>query len=165
MDIILSIIAILAGIIGLLGVIIPVLPGTVLSFGGMMSLYFASCSTITINQLIIWGIISVVVMLMDYILPGYMSKQFGGTKAGVTGATIGTFVGMFFSIVGIIIGPFIGAVVGEIIGSKRPLNEALKVGFGSLLSFIVGSGLKLIVGAMLMYYIVKDVIHIFTTIW
>lgn len=165
MDITLAIIAIIAGIIGLLGVIIPVLPGTVLSFGGMVCLYFTSCSTITVNQLIIWGVISVVVMIMDYILPGYMSKKFGGTKAGVTGATIGTFVGMFFGIVGIIISPFIGAVVGEMIGGKIPFDEALKVGFGSLLSFVVGSGVKLIVGAMLMFYIVKDSIHIFAAMW
>lgn len=165
MDITLAIIAIIAGIIGLLGVIIPVLPGTVLSFGGMVSLYFTSCSTITVNQLIIWGTISVVVMIMDYILPGYMSKKFGGTKAGITGATIGTFVGIFFGIVGIIIGPFVGALVGEMISGKIPFDDSLKVAFGSLLSFIVGSGVKLIVGAFLMYYIFIDAMQILAATW
>jgi len=165
MDITLAIIAIVAGIIGLIGVIIPVLPGTILSYGGMLCLYFTSCTSITMTDLIVWGIISVIVMILDYILPGYFSKKFGATKAGVWGATIGTIVGIFCGVPGILLGPFVGSVIGEKINGKLTTQEALKVGFGSMLSFIVGSGLKLVVGAILMFYIVKDAIHIIATSW
>lgn len=150
------IIAVIAGVIGLLGVIIPVLPGTLLSFGGLVCAYFVSGSTITSTELIICGILSVVVMVLDYLLPGYFTKVFGGTKAGITGATIGTFVGFLFGIPGIIFGPFFGAVIGEMVGSNTSIDKALSIGLGSMLSFLVGSGIKLIAGGYMIIAIIKS---------
>lgn len=155
MDIALVIIALIMGLVGLLGVFVPVLPGTVVSYIGLLCASFTADSTITIGQLILWGIVSLTVILLDYLLPGYFSKLFGGTKAGITGATIGTFLGIFFGIPGIIFGPFIGAVLGEISGSKTTLEQAVKVGFGSTLSFFVGTGIKFIAAIYMLYYIVK----------
>ncbi len=155
MEIGLLIIALAAGVVGLIGVIVPVLPGTLLSFAGMVCAYFVTGSTITTTQLIVCGVVSVAVVLLDYLLPGYFTKVFGGTKAGITGATIGTFVGLLFGIPGIILGPFFGAVIGEMVGSKVDIDRALSVGLGSLLSFLVGSGIKLIVGLYMIYHIAK----------
>ena len=152
------IIALIAGAIGLLGVILPVLPGTILSFGGMICAYFVHGSTITMTQLVICGILSIIVVVLDYLLPGYFTKLFGGTKAGITGATIGTFVGFLFGIPGIILGPFFGAVIGEMVGSKTTFDNAINIGLGSMLSFLVGSGIKLIVGVYMMFYIIKSFI-------
>lgn len=156
MEVGLMIIAVIAGVIGLLGVIIPVLPGTLLSFGGLVCAYFVSGSTITSTELIICGILSVVVMVLDYLLPGYFTKVFGGTKAGITGATIGTFVGFLFGIPGIIFGPFFGAVIGEMVGSNTSIDKALSIGLGSMLSFLVGSGIKLIAGGYMIIAIIKS---------
>lgn len=160
MEVTLIIIALVAGIVGLIGVIVPVLPGTLLSYAGLVCMYFVEGTTVTSTQLIVCGIISVVVVALDYFLPGYFTKIFGGSKAGVTGATIGTFVGMFFGLVGIIFGPFIGAVIGEMAGAKSDFDKALSAGLGSLLSFLVGSGIKLIVGVYIMYQIVKVFIQV-----
>lgn len=158
MNTLLIVAAIACGIIGLLGAIIPVLPGTLLSLAGLILAYFTDGSEITVNTLIIWSIISVFVVILDYILPGYFSKRFGGTKSGVTGATVGVILGMFFGPVGIIFGPFIGAVAGELLGNNLSFDKAIVVGFGSLLSFFVGTGFKLIVGGLLLFYIIKDII-------
>lgn len=154
------VIALIAGAIGLLGVILPVLPGTILSFGGMLCAYFVQGSTITMTQLVVCGALSIIVVVLDYLLPGYFTKLFGGTKAGITGATIGTFVGFLFGIPGIILGPFFGAVIGEMVGSKTTLDNAINIGLGSMLSFLVGSGIKLIVGIYMMFYIIKSFIAI-----
>ena len=155
MEIGLLIIALVAGVIGLLGVIVPVLPGTLLSFGGLVCAYFVTGSTITTTQLVVCGVVSIVVILLDYLLPGYFTKVFGGTKAGITGATIGTFVGFIFGLPGIILGPFSGAVIGEMVSGKADIDKALSVGLGSLLSFLVGSGVKLIAGLYMIYHIIK----------
>ena len=154
------IIALIAGAIGLLGVIFPVLPGTLLSFGGMLCAYFVQGSTITMTQLAVCGVLSIIVIILDYLLPGYFTKLFGGTKAGITGATIGTFVGLLFGIPGIILGPFAGAVIGEMVGSKATFDNAIYIGLGSMLSFLVGSGIKLIVGVYMMFYIIKSFIAV-----
>lgn len=160
MDTGLMVIALIAGAIGLLGVVLPVLPGTILSFGGMLCAYFVQGSTITMTQLVVCGALSIIVVVLDYLLPGYFTKLFGGTKAGITGATIGTFVGFLFGIPGIILGPFFGAVIGEMVGSKTTLDNAINIGLGSMLSFLVGSGIKLIVGIYMMFYIIKSFIAV-----
>ena len=158
MDTFLAITAVVCGIVGILGAVLPILPGTIISFVGMFCAYLTSDSEITSGQMWLWGVISAIIILLDYILPGYFSKVFGGTKAGITGATIGVIVGLFMGPIGIIAGPFIGAVAGEMMSQqKQPLDKALVVGFGSLLSFSVGSGMKLIAGGFMMYYIWCDI--------
>jgi uncharacterized protein YqgC (DUF456 family) len=158
MDTLFAILAVLCGFIGLLGAVIPVLPGTIFSFLGLMMLYFTEWTQISGTQLIIWAVVSVVVIGLDYILPGYFSKLFGGTKYGIWGATIGTFIGLFYGFWSIILGPFIGAVIGELIGDKIKFWQAVKVGFGSMLAFFATTGIKLIIGLYLFYYIVKELI-------
>ena len=157
MDWLINICAILCGVVGVLGSVLPVLPGPALSFVGMVVAYLNGGDYITSKMLWIWGIITVIISVLDYILPGYFSKVFGGTKAGITGATIGVFAGLFMGPIGIIIGPFAGAVIGELLYEKQNLNRAITVGFGSLMSFLVGSGMKLIVTGMMLYYIIKDI--------
>ena len=159
METFLAICAVLCGILGLLGAILPILPGTVLSFVGMLCAYFTTTSALSEGQLWLWGVISAIIIILDYILPAYFSKLFGGSKAGIWGATIGVVVGMFtMGPLGIILGPFIGGVAGEMLNQKQPLDKAIVVRAGSLLSFFVGTGIKLIAGGFMMYYIWADVI-------
>ena len=166
MDTLLAICALVCGIVGLLGAIIPILPGTILSYVGLICTYFTSTSTLSQGQLWLWGTISAIAILLDYILPGYFSKMFGGSRAGVVGATVGVIAGMFLlGPLGIILGPFAGAVIGEMLNQNQPIEKAIVVGAGSLLSFFVGTGLKLIVGGFLMYYIWNDLIVMIQQIW
>ena len=158
MDLLLSICAIVCGVVGVVGSVVPVLPGPALSFVGMVVAYLNGGDYISTRLLWIWGIITLIITVLDYILPGYFSKMFGGTKAGITGATIGVFAGLFMGPIGIILGPFVGAVIGELLHEKQNLGRAITVGFGSLLSFLVGSGLKLITTGMMLYYVIKDII-------
>lgn len=158
MDLLLSICAIVCGVVGVVGSVVPVLPGPALSFVGMVLAYFRGGDYISTRLLWIWGIITLIITVLDYILPGYFSKMFGGTKAGITGATIGVFAGLFMGPIGIILGPFVGAVIGELLHERQNLERATTVGFGSLLSFLVGSGLKLITTGMMLYYVIKDII-------
>lgn len=158
MENILSIIAIACGIVGLLGTVLPVLPGTIVSYLGMLLIACRPDSEISLTMLIIWGVLSVAVIVMDYILPAFLSKRFGGTKAGSTGATIGTILGIFGGPIGIILGPFFGAVIGELMAEKLSFNEAIKVGVGSMLSFLVGTFFKFIAGGLMLFYIIKDII-------
>ena len=158
MDTLLAIFALLCGFVGLLGAIVPVLPGTIVSFIGLVLVNLASWSEITNTQLIAWGVVSLVVIILDYILPGYFSKLFGGSKRGIMGANIGVFAGIFFGPWGIILGPFVGAFVGELLNDSTAKDRAFKVACGSLLSFFTGTGLKLVTGGMMFYYIVKDIV-------
>jgi uncharacterized protein YqgC (DUF456 family) len=67
---------------------------------------------------------------------------------------VGLIIGLFLGPFGIIIGPFIGAVVGELL-FRDDIKYALKAGFGSLLGFLTGVGLKLAASLLMTFYFVK----------
>ncbi len=157
----LLILALVLGLIGLAGAVLPVLPGTVLSYLGLLCLGFVPESAVGTSALLTWALVALVVIVSDYFLPGYFSKLCGGTKAGVTGATIGAILGVFFlNALGIVLGPFVGAVVGEMVSGKLPLRKAIVVGLGALMSFFVGTGVKLVVGIWMLYIIVAEFVDI-----
>src|SRR5690606_13567390 len=107
----------------------------------------------TAKFLWIWAAITVVVTVLDYVIPLYGTKRFGGTKYGIWGCTMGLVVGIFVPPWGLIIGPFIGAFIGEVIGNTNS-EHALKAAFGSFLGFLFGTLLKLIASAVMFYYLI-----------
>ena len=147
-------------IIGIIGCLVPVLPGPPLSFLGLLLLHFTRFGSgdirvLSIPVLYTLGIIAVVVTIMDYIVPVWGTKKFGGSKYGTRGATIGLIIGFFLGPLGIILGPLIGAFIGEMI-FKDDMGYAFKAGFGSLLGFLTGIGLKLATSILMTYYFVKE---------
>lgn len=157
MDLVLSIAALVLAILGIVGSIVPALPGVLLSYGGLLCAYFTSYSTMSAGSVWLWLGIVLAVSAADYFLPAWMTRRFGGSRAGAIGATIGVFAGFFFfPPLGIILGPFAGAVLGELVHDKRDVDKALRVGFGSFMAFIVGTGLKLIVSLGIVVHVVAD---------
>lgn len=138
-------------ILGVLGAIIPALPGPPLSFLGLLLLHFSERFHFESSVLWTWGIIAVVVTILDNLVPVIGAKTFGGGKKAVWGSTIGLIIGMiFFPPLGILIGPFLGAVVGELIEGKEGW-AAVKAGMGAFLGFLFGTLSKLIVAGWIIY--------------
>ncbi|HKJ43351.1 MAG TPA: DUF456 domain-containing protein [Sunxiuqinia sp.] len=137
---------------GIAGAVLPVLPGPPLSYVGLLLLHFTSKYQFSTKFLVIWAIITVVVYLLDYIIPVWGTKKFGGSKRGVWGSVIGLVIGLIlFPPWGIIIGPFAGAVLGELSSGKES-KAALRSGFGSFVGFLTGTLLKLIASGMMAWY-------------
>lgn len=154
MDIFLSILALLLILVGIAGAIIPIIPGPIVSYFGLLSLYFLDEHDLSDDFMITWAIIAIVVSALDQVIPILGTKKMGGTKYGVKGSIIGLILGMFFfPPIGLIIGPFAGALVGELIGGKD-LNQATKAGFGSFLGFLSGTLLKLAYSIFIAYHII-----------
>lgn len=105
------------------------------------------------------GAITLAVTLLDYIVPIWGTRRFGGTKRGVTGATIGVIAGLFIGPWGIILGPFAGAVLGEMTGGRQG-KEAFKAGIGSFVGFLTGVGLKLMASIVMAFYFFKYTISV-----
>lgn len=156
-DYILLTFAIILMILGIIGCLVPVLPGPPLSYLGMILLHFSKFADFSSNILITMAFIAVLVTILDYIVPVWGTKRFGGSKYGTRGATVGLIIGLFLGPLGIIIGPFIGAFVGELI-FKDDIKYALKAGFGSLLGFLTGIGLKLAASFIMTFYFVRELI-------
>lgn len=154
-DYLLLISGILLMILGIIGCLVPVLPGPPFSFIGLILLHLSRFGHFEASTLIILGSVAVVVTILDYIVPIWGTRKFGGTKYGARGATVGLIIGLFLGPAGIIIGPFVGAFVGEMI-FKDDIKYALKAGFGSLLGFLAGIGLKLAASFVMTFYFMKE---------
>ena len=173
MDIVLIILGALCLLVGIIGCVAPVLPGVPLAYLGLLLLHWTERVQFKWQFLTIWAVVVVVVQILDYFIPAWGTKKFGGTKWGVWGSTIGLFVGLFVGPMGIILGPFVGAVAGELLYFNRhPLpiddsttnnnsarfNKALRAGIGSFIGLLAGTILKLVCCGMMVFYFVKELV-------
>jgi uncharacterized protein YqgC (DUF456 family) len=156
-DYILLILGIIMMIVGIIGCLVPVLPGPPLSYLGLIMLHLSKFGQFSKSVLIALAAVTIVVTILDYIVPIWGTRRFGGSKYGMRGATVGLVIGLFLGPVGIIVGPLIGAIVGELI-FKDDMKYALKAGFGSLLGFLTGIGLKLAASFVMTFYFVRELI-------
>lgn len=141
-------------LVGLLGCFLPIIPGPPLSYLGLLALQLKEQAPFSTRFLLIWAGVVLAVSVLDYVVPAYGTKKFGGTSYGIWGCTIGLIIGFWLGPMGIIIGPFLGALIGELIGGKNS-DQALKAAFGSFVGFLVGTLLKLIVCGVMLWYFVK----------
>ena len=168
MDYILFISAIVVLIIGLIGDIIPGIPGTPVSYLALLLVHWTDRIDYSSQFLMITGLVCVVITVLDYIVPVWGTKKFGGTKAGTRGSTIGLIVGILvlpmlgivigpFGILGLLGGPFVGAYIGEKMGGT-PDNRAWRSAFGSFVGFITGTLMKISYTLVIGYYVIKDMV-------
>lgn len=173
MDIVLIVLGAICLLVGIIGCVAPVLPGVPLAYLGLLLLHWTERVQFSWQFLTVWAVIVVVIQLLDYFIPAWGTKKFGGTKWGVWGSTIGLFVGLFMGPMGIVIGPFLGAVVGELLYFNRhpqtaqssdeieknsQFNRALRAGLGSFIGLLTGTIIKLICCGMMVFYFVKELI-------
>src|SRR5690606_2631921 len=110
MDIVLFILGFILIFVGILGSFLPVLPGPPVSWLGLLLLYLTKPVPDDWWVLGITLFLTVLVTVLDYVVPAMGTKKFGGSKAGMWGTTIGLLVAIFvplFGPLGIIIWPFI----------------------------------------------------------
>ncbi|WP_111706675.1 DUF456 domain-containing protein [Lutibacter citreus] len=144
MDIFLLIVGVLFAFLGVLGSFLPVLPGPITSWAGLLLLHLTNAVPMNWTFLGITLGISLIIWIIDYIIPALGTKKFGGTRYGVIGTMVGLILGLlFFPPFGIIIGPFIGAYIGEMLNNKDS-KKALKAAFGSFIGFLTSTFLKFI---------------------
>ena len=165
-DYILLAFSIILILIGIVGCILPVIPGPPLSFLGLLMIHFTKFAHFSTNTLLALGGIALLVTLLDYIVPVWGTKKFGGSKAGVWGSTIGLIVGILilpmlgivlgpFGLIGILAGPFFGALIGELIHGQES-EKALVAAIGSFIGFLAGTMMKLATSIVITVYFVKQ---------
>ncbi|HSD09023.1 DUF456 domain-containing protein [Flavobacterium sp.] len=149
MDFLLLLLGFICVIVGILGSFLPVLPGPSISWVGILLLYFTSAVPTNYWILSISAIITIILTILDYIIPAKGTKKFGGSSYGIWGTNIGLIIGLLAPIpLGFLIGPFVGAFVGELIYDSKDHQRALKAATGSLFGFLASSFMKFIVCIM-----------------
>jgi uncharacterized protein len=167
MDYLFLILGVIFIIVGLIGCILPVIPGTPISYVGLLLLHFTRFAEFEISTLFWLGLTTLIVLLLDYIVPVWGTKKFGGSKYGTWGSGIGLIIGLFFlpaigpfGIITVLGGPFLGAFIGEKLGGKNT-NIAVKSAFGSFIGFLAGTFMKLVTSLIIAGFFVVELIHYF----
>lgn len=142
MDILIFAVGIILCLVGIIGSFLPVIPGPITSWFGLLILNLTDAVPFNIKFVLITLSIAILVFLLDFISPIYGVKKLGGSYGGQIGASLGLLIGiLIIGPIGILIGPIIGAITGEMINNKG-LKKSLKPAFGSILGTLTGIVLK-----------------------
>lgn len=155
---VISFIAVILLLIGLIGTFLPVLPGLILSLGGLLLFKFGTENEMPMIFVWIFVLLSVLAGILEYVIPARTNKKYGGTRYGSIGSFVGTILGLiFFPPFGFIIGMLIGVFAGELLHDFNDRKKAFNSMKGAFIGFIYGTGFSFMIGlAMLLvtcYYI------------
>ncbi len=143
-------------LVGIAGSLLPLLPGPPIAYVGLLLQQLRPDRPFSTQFLLIWAGIVLVSLVLDYLIPIWGTKKFGGTKYGVWGCTIGFLLAFWMGPWGIIIGPFIGAFVGETLAGQTT-RKSFKAALCSFVGFLLGSFLKLVVCFFMIFYIIRSI--------
>lgn len=158
-NILMMIIAVLIGVIGIVGSVLPALPGPPLSWIGLLFMYIwggtnSAGDPMSLKFLMIWLAITTLVTIIDYFVPIWSTKISGGSKYGAVGCMLGLIAGIIVPPIGMIAGSIIGAFIAELLFSGKDIGGSIKSAAGAFAGFIAGTGMKLIVSGVMLYYII-----------
>ena len=156
MDWLWIILGIILCIVAIAGSILPLLPGPPIAFAGMLLQLFRHPDPFTNTTLLIFAAVVVVSLVLDYLVPIWGTKRFGGTKYGAWGCTLGFLAAFWLGPWGVIIGPFMGAFIGEMIVGQDS-HKSFKAALGSFAGFLLGSFLKIVLCFFMLYWIIDSI--------
>jgi hypothetical protein len=149
MDIFLLLLGFVFVCLGIIGSFLPVLPGPLSSWVGLLLLHSTNILPMDWTFLGVTLAIALLIWILDYFIPAMGTKRFGGTKYGVYGTTIGLLIGLLSPVpFGMLIGAFLGAFIGEMIYDSKDTNRALKASFGAFFGFLASATIKFSIAAV-----------------
>jgi len=148
-------------ILGILGTFLPVLPGLVLSLGGLLIYKYGTDSDLSMIYIWAFVILTLASAVLNYVIPAKTNRKYGGTRWGSIGSVIGTIVGIFLPIpLGFLVGMFAGVFIGELLHDSKDMNKALKSTKGAFIGFIYGTGFSLVVGIAMFLVVILDIVNV-----
>lgn len=145
-------------VVWLIGAVLPMLPWSILSLIGLLLIHFTGTYQIPTTWIIVFVVLVLIANVVDYYLPIWGTKKYGGTKAWVNGSIIGMIAGLFIMPpFGMIIWPFIWAFIGEYLTAEGTGEKALKSARGSFVWFLITTWFKLVIGWWMLIYAIQTI--------
>jgi uncharacterized protein YqgC (DUF456 family) len=152
--------AILLCLVGLLGCVLPILPGSPLSWVGLFVVWAArGFDARSFGDATVWVLLGVtaVVTALDFVAPTVGARRYGATRWGAWGSVVGMLVGAFmFPPFGMILGAFVGALAAELLAGQRT-RPALRASWGTFVGTMIGTFAKVAVSGVILWFVVVEV--------
>lgn len=144
------IVVVLLVVSGFVGLLLPVLPGIVFIFSGLLlAAWMDDFARVSQTTMIVIGVIALLAWAIDFFASYLTAKKAKASKLALYGTLIGGLIGILGGVIGLIIGPVIGAVIGEFISHKNS-GDAARVGIAAGFGFVVALIVKLILALIMM---------------
>ncbi len=144
---IISLVSLIVIAVGIVGTFLPVLPGLILSFAGLLLYKFGTGADLPMMYIWIFGILTLASAILNYVIPAKTNKKYGGTRWGSIGSVVGTLIGLFFfPPFGFFIGMLLGVFVGELLHDFNDKKKAWNSVKGAFVGFLVGTGFSFVIG-------------------
>ena len=152
------VVSFIVAVVGIAGSFLPVIPGPFVSWLGILILQFATPIPENYYILGITLVLSIALMIADYVIPYLSSKKYGGSKYGGIGASLGLVIGVFVPFpLAILICAFLGAFIGEML-YKPDHRQAYRAAVGSFLGVIATDILKFLVSLAFLIIMIYQVV-------
>ena len=136
-------------LLGLAGTVLPVLPGTVLVWGGIvLGAWIDDFARVGMTTVAVVSVLAVLAWGLDYVAGLMGAKKAGASKLALLGAAVGTVIGLFMGLVGVLFMPLVGAAVGEYLARRADADahgQALRVGVATWLGIMAGLLAKVVI--------------------
>jgi hypothetical protein len=131
-------------VLGLAGTVLPLLPGTVLVWGGIvLGAWIDDFARVGTTTVVMVSVLAVLAWALDYVAGLMGAQKAGASKQALLGAAVGTVVGLFMGLVGVLFMPLVGAAIGEYV-ARKDQTRAVKVGFATWVGIMVGLIAKMV---------------------
>ncbi|ADY25830.1 protein of unknown function DUF456 [Deinococcus proteolyticus MRP] len=138
-------------LLALVGTFIPVIPATaLLLIGGVAGVFLKGYSgagdTVFLAVLVVLTLVS---SFADNIATAWGAGRYGGSKQAMWGAIAGSLAGLLLGPLGILVGPLLGAFAAELLLVRRPVDEAARSAFGTLVGLLTGMAAKFVLNLLI----------------
>ncbi|MCC0563684.1 DUF456 family protein [Brevibacillus borstelensis] len=156
MEILLWIVIAALFILSIAGIFLPVIPDTILLWGGFLLYHFFIADPgAGLPASFWWGmaVLSVLLYGADLLTNMYFVKKYGGSKASSWAAALGILLGVIlFPPFGMLIMPFVLVVLVEMLIQKQSFERAVKAGVGSLIGFLGSVVVKVVLQVVMIIW-------------
>jgi uncharacterized protein YqgC (DUF456 family) len=136
-------------LLGLAGTVLPVLPGTLLVWAGIvLGAWIDDFSRVSMTTLSVITVLGVLAWGLDYAAGLMGAQRAGASKQAMVGAAVGTVLGLFMGLVGVLFMPLVGAAVGEYL-ARKDRARASKVGVATWVGIMVGLVAKVVISCIM----------------
>ena len=155
-----GLLCILLILVGIIGTILPVLPGLLLCYGGLLIYKFGTSTDLHMAYIWIFGLLTLLSIILNYVIPARTNKKYGGTRWGSIGSVIGTLAGFILipTPFGFLIGMILGVFLAELIHDRTDKKKAWNSAKGAFIGFLYGTGYNFIVGASILCIVIYDLL-------
>ena len=131
-------------LLGLAGTVLPLLPGTLLVWSGvLLGAWIDDFTRVGVSTVVIISILAALAWALDFVAGLMGAKRAGASGLALVGAAVGTVVGIFMGLVGVLFMPLVGAAVGEY-WAQRDQQRAAKVAFATWVGLMLGMVAKVV---------------------